>query len=274
MSSNPKRGERRHLERLEKAGLGPLTIDDFLGGRVRLIQLREGYRAGMDAVLLAAAVPAREGESALDAGAGNGAPALCLAKRIGGLTISGIEIQRDLVRLAEANIALNGCGGRVKILEGSIAEGHPALAPGSFDHVMVNPPYFGEGEGLTPSGDSRGIATTGPGTTLADWVDYAVRMARPRGSITFIYRADRCHELIGLLKLRAGDMVVFPLWPKRARPAKRILIQARKGMLGPAVIAPGLTLHGANQRYTRAAERVLREGQAIDLSRYHRRGRA
>ena len=81
------------------------TRDAFLGGKLRLRQPRRGYRAGIDPVLLAASVPARPGQSVLDLGCGAGAAALCLAARVGGLRLAGLERQADYAELARANAA-------------------------------------------------------------------------------------------------------------------------------------------------------------------------
>ncbi len=112
--------------------------DALLGGRVRLRQPKTGYRAAIDPVMVAAAVPAEDGSTVLDVGAGVGAAALCLAARVVGCRVSGIEIQRDLVRLAAGNVTLNGFDGRVEIMIGDLSRPPPRLAAGTFDHLMAN----------------------------------------------------------------------------------------------------------------------------------------
>ena len=69
------------------------TEDALLGGRVRLLQLRRGYRVAVDSVLLAASVEASAGARILDLGCGTGAVALCLAARVPGVTVVGLELQ-------------------------------------------------------------------------------------------------------------------------------------------------------------------------------------
>ena len=87
-----------------------LTCNDFLGGRVRLYQPVKGYRAGVDPVLLAAAVPARAGDHVLELGCGAGQALLCLAARVPGLRLTGVELQAAYADLARRNGALNGQG--------------------------------------------------------------------------------------------------------------------------------------------------------------------
>ena len=88
------------LERLFPQGL---SQDRLLGGRVQLAQPLGGYRVAVDPVLLAAAVPARAGELAADFGAGSGAVGLCLAARVQGCRVVGLEREPDLAALTRAN---------------------------------------------------------------------------------------------------------------------------------------------------------------------------
>lgn len=270
MNSTPKNHEKSLLNELKGRGLGRLTVDDFLGGKVRLIQFKEGYRAGMDAVLLAASIPAALGERALDLGAATGAAALCLAARCPGVFVDGLEIQENLVTLAKSNIALNNAAEQVTIYPGDFAARPAAIPENSYDHVLANPPYLEEGEAISPPAKTKGIAYIGGASKLEDWVKFAVSRVKNKGTLSFIFRGDRIGELCHLLHRRAGELVIFPLWPHVGEPAKRVLVQARKGLHGAATIAPGLALHGTHERYSKAAEAVLRGGEAIDLWQYHR----
>ena len=82
------------------------TTDDFLGGLVSVIQPRKGYRAGVDAVLLAASIPAKPGQQVLELGCGVGVASLCLAARVPDLTMTGVELQSDYAALALQNACL------------------------------------------------------------------------------------------------------------------------------------------------------------------------
>ena len=242
------------------------TEDALIGGRVTLRQPAAGYRAAIDPVLLAAAVPAGNGETVLDVGSGVGAAALCLAARVAGCRIYGVEVQRDLVRFAGENAALNGVQDRVDMMVGDLTRPPPRLAAGSFHHVMTNPPFL-DAARTDPSPDPRKAASTVEAAAdLAGWVDYCVKMARHTGSVTFIHRADRLDELLSHLRGRGGGIVVYPLWPTAAggRPAKRVIVQATKGSAAPLRLSPGMALH-ANGGYSAEAAAVLRGGAALVL---------
>lgn len=257
---------------------GPsVTRDALLGGRLTLVQPASGYRVAIDPVLLAAAVPAVAGESVLDAGAGVGAAALCLAARVPGVEVAGIEVQEDLFRLAVENAARNGLAGRVRFYAGDILAPPPTLPAGGFDHVMANPPFVERGRGTRAKHKAKARATMEGEATLAAWVRFCVGMAGPRGTVTFIHRADRLPALLAALSGKVGGLVVFALWPgplvrgrlggpgASAKPAKRVLIQGRKGISSPLTLAPGLVLHRRDGRFTAEAEAVLRRGRPLQL---------
>ena len=242
-----------------------VSEDRILGGRLRLRQPVRGYRVAIDPLLLAAAVPAQPGERALDLGCGVGAAALCLAHRVPGLGVDGVELQPELLRLAEENAALNGMVDRLALSVGDVLALPAGVRDGGYDHVLCNPPYLAHGAATAAAEASRAVADLEGAARLADWVAAAVSAARIGGSITFIHRADRLDELLGVLHGWAGRTAIYPLWPKAAggKPAKRVIVQARKGKSGPARLLPGLVLHGADDGFTAAAEAVLRDGGAL-----------
>ncbi len=242
-----------------------VSEDHLLGGRVRLSQPVEGYRAAIDPVFLAAAVPAEPGDSLLDLGCGAGAASLCLLARVPETRVTGLDIQAEWVRLAGENGRANGWGGRFLPLTGDVARPPPRLAPGSFDHVLCNPPQL-VAERARPAADpGRDLANREGAARLGDWVATALAMVRPKGTVTFIHRADRLDDLLSAFAGRAGELVVFPLWPGAGKPAKRVLVRARKGAATPLRLAPGLVLHRADGGFTGAAEAVLREGRGLEI---------
>ena len=243
----------------------PLTEDNLLGGRIRLQQPAEGARVAIDPVFLAAAVQAEPNQLVLDVGCGTGAAALCLAARVPQCRIVGLELQRDLVRLASDNATLNGVSSRVTVMAGDLLRPPPRLSPGMFDHVMSNPPFIARGSGTPALSPAKAAATIEGEATLADWVRFAIAMVRGKGTVTFVHRADRIDALLAQLAGRAGEIVVFPLWPAAGRDASRVLVRARKQVAAPARLAPGLVLHEPDGRFTAEAEAVLRGGGALAL---------
>ncbi len=236
------------------------TEDRLLGGKVRLRQSRDGYRAAIDPVLLAAALSPRSGERVLDLGTGTGAAALCLMARVEALSVIGLEIDAATAALARENAALNGRAG-FQVRDGDVAS-LPADLRG-FDQVMCNPPFLDPGR-ADPSPDPGRRRSTVDAGGLDAWIEAALKAASPRGALTIIQRADRLGDLLALLNGRAGGVVVVPLWPKAGREAKRVIVQARRGSRTPLRLHPGLVLHQADGSYSEAADAILRGG-SFDL---------
>lgn len=241
----------------------PATTEDWLlNGRVRLNQPATGYRVAIDPVLLAAAVPAAAGQRALDLGSGTGAAALCLHHRVRDCRIVGLEIDPDMLTLARQNAQANDADDQVTFVCGEAVEPPPQIAGHEFDHVFSNPPYLeparadGRGHGNT----LRDAAHIEQSSSLPAWIEAMAAALKPKGRLTLIHRADRLDALLAEVRRYAGDIVVFPLWPKSGRPAKRVLVSARIGVATPLRMAPGLVLHETSGAYTEAARAVLENG--------------
>jgi tRNA1(Val) A37 N6-methylase TrmN6 len=239
------------------------TLDALLDGRVRLWQPREGYRAATDPVFLAAAIEAAPGQWVLDLGTGVGAAALCLAARVPGALLVGIEIAGDMARLATAN-------GRQNRLTFQVVTGDARALPfaaGVFDHVMANPPYLVRAN-ATPSpspSKARANLADAPGE-LTLWVREGFRVLRPGGSLTLIHRADRLDAVLATIEGITCGITIFPLWPRAGAPAaNRVIVRAIKASRAPLRLAAGLIVHGEGNAFSEPALAVLRAGQALDL---------
>ena len=235
----------------------------ILGGRVRLAPAAP--RPGIDPVLLAATVPAAPGDSVLDAGAGAGAAALCLAARVPGARIDGIEVRPEMVTAAAESIALNGLAARVRVIAGDVAAPPPAILAQGYDHVMANPPYFDATRHQPPADAARAAAHHQAAGGLGRWVAFCLGRARHGASVTVIHRAERLAELLAHLTQATGAVRIFPLWPGGAAPAKLVIVRAVKGSAAPLVLLPGLRLHRSGGGYTDEADAVLRHGAALEL---------
>jgi tRNA1(Val) A37 N6-methylase TrmN6 len=243
-----------------------LSCDHLLGGRVRLWQPRRGYRAATDPVLLAAACPARPGERVLDLGCGVGTAGLCLAARVGGLELHGLEIQPAYAALAERNARENGVAATIHI--GDVAAVPRALRALVFDHVIANPPWFETGASASPEVGRDRARRIGAADTMA-WVASGLRRLRQGGWLTLIHRTEALPDILAACRGRAGAIAVRPLAARDGRAAGRILLRARKDSAAPFRLCAPFVLHEGERHgadgddFTAAARAVLRDGGAI-----------
>lgn len=237
--------------------------DAILGGRVRLLQSARGYRAGMDAALLAAACDAQPGERVLDLGCGPGAVMLAAAVRRPGAHFTGIEADPDALDLARANIDLNGLADRVEGLAGDVALPFTRLGLPRFDAALCNPPFFDDASALrgpAPEKSRAWMATDG----LVAWTGYLLKAVRDGGTITLIHRADRLADLLAGLAPRCGSIRIRPVQPRSASPASRVIVRAVRGGRAPLALLPPFVLHPDGEgKHTEAAEAILRDAAPL-----------
>ena len=255
-----------------RAGAAALTRDAFLDGKVMIRQPRHGYRAATDPVFLAASIPARAGQNVLELGCGVGVAALCLHARVAGLRLTGVELQPDYAALARQNAAGNGA--ELQVIEADLTRLPADLRAQSFDHVIANPPYYAaHGPAATDAGRDRALREATP---LADWVDVALRRCRDGGHVTLIHLTERLPDLLAALEGRASA-IVLPLAARTQRPARRVIVQARKGGRAPFTLLPPLVIHqgdshpGDGEYFTDQVRAIMRDLGALDLLAMARR---
>jgi len=240
-----------------------LTRDAFLGGKLHLWQPKSGYRAGVDAVLLAASVPARPGERVLDLGCGVGAVALCLNARVGELVVTGVELQPEYADLARRN---GGTG--FEVITADITDMPLHVRERQFDHVVANPPYF-DRRASRPASDQGRETALGETTTLSDWVKIAAKRLAPKGCAHIIHRAARLPDILAAMLGRLGSIEVLPLSPRVGRAAELVIVRGRKNGRAEFRLHPPLVLHtGAEHTvdrdsYVSTVKAVLRDGAAL-----------
>jgi tRNA1(Val) A37 N6-methylase TrmN6 len=244
---------------------GETTEDAFLGGQLRLRQPKSGHRAGHDALLLAAATPARSGNRVVDFGAGVGAAGLALARRVPSIELSLVEIDPVLAELARANAALNGVAANVIVLDVTSAPEQFAaagLAPDSVDVVLMNPPFNDPSRHRVSPDSARAIAHVATVTTLADWVHAARRVLKSQGTLTLIWRADGMTEVLTALDRGFGSLAILPVHGDPAAPAIRVLVRASKGGKAPTRILAGVMLNDESAVPNKQVQDVL-AGKAV-----------
>ncbi len=230
----------------------------LLGGRVRLRQPAKGYRAGMDAALLAAAVQARPGERVFEAGCGAGAVLMQIAARRPGVILTGLEREAPAAALARQNAELNDAPERITILDGDVAAGFKPLGLAPVDWAVSNPPFFDdEGALRAPSPGKRAAWIADDG--LKAWTDILMASVKDGGRILMIHRADRLADILGVLGEKCGSFAILPIQPFADQPAKRVLVRAIKRGKAPLVLHPALMLHDrSDAKHTAEADALLK----------------
>jgi tRNA1(Val) A37 N6-methylase TrmN6 len=237
-----------------------VTEDAFLGGQLRLRQLKSGHRAGHDAMLLAASTPVRPSDRVADFGAGVGAAGLAVAKRVVGIDLVLVEIDAALAGLAGANAIANAIAADVIVLDiesSADAFASVRLAPDSVDVVLMNPPFNDSVRHRVSPDRAREIAHVATAATLENWVHAARRILKSGGALTLIWRADGIAEVLRALDRGFGSLQILPVHGDARTPANRILIRATKGGRAPTQIHPALMLNDESGVPNKRVQEIL-----------------
>lgn len=239
-----------------------------LDKKIRLLQPDKGFRTSLDTIMLSAACPAQDGQKILDAGCGVGAAGLCVMQRLNNASLVGIDIDHEFIELAKQNRTLNKDSwptAQIEFVNESLDTFRKHDKP-IFDHVISNPPYLNAGTYLDSPHEKKAIAIghTKSGINLEEWIRALHRLLKPKGSITLIHRADHTDQILKAFAHRFGFVEIIPLWPKKGRQAKRVIIRALKDKKGPCTMHPGIVLHEDNDTYTAEADAILRGKHLID----------
>ncbi len=240
----------------------------FLNGHVNVHQAK-GYRAGLDAVLLASALHPKAGQQALELGCGAGTALICAAHLNPGVHFTGLEKHENVFAIAQGNIADNVMKDQVDVIQGSVLSPPKTLQPDSFDHVFLNPPFFDDPKALRLPKTGKDTAFISDDAKLKDWINTALRLTRAKGYITLVQRADRLDDCLNGFRGRAGDIRILPIAPRKGEAAHRIILRARRNVKSPLVLLPPLVIHETGQKerssWTPEAEVILNGEQRIDL---------
>jgi tRNA1(Val) A37 N6-methylase TrmN6 len=234
------------------------TEDAFLGGQLRLRQPRSGHRAGHDAMLLAAATPARPCDRVVEFGAGVGAAGLAVARRVAGVKLVLVEIDADLAKLARENAAANAIAAEAVVLDVTSAAAAFAavgLGPDSVDVVLMNPP-FNDAARHRASPD-KALAHVADASTLESWIHAARRILKSGGVLSLIWRADGVGEVLAALDRGFGSLSILPVHGDAGKPAIRVLIRAVKGGKAPTQILAGLMLNDESAAPNKRVQDIL-----------------
>jgi tRNA1(Val) A37 N6-methylase TrmN6 len=241
------------------------TEDAFLGGKLHLRQPKSGHRAGHDAMLLAAATPARSGDRVVEFGAGVGAAGLAVAKRVAGIKLVLVEIDEGLAELARGNAISNAIAADLIALDVTSGPGAfeaAGLSADSADVVLMNPPFNDQARHRASPDKARASAHVATPATLESWIHASRRILKSGGVLAMIWRADAIAEVLAALDRGFGSLTIVPVHADATSPAIRLLVRAIKGGKAPTRVEPALILNDEFARPNQKAQDIL-AGKAI-----------
>jgi tRNA1Val (adenine37-N6)-methyltransferase len=235
-----------------------LTHDTFFNGRLKIRQLKSGYRFSIDSVLLANLAAIKPGERILDFGTGCGIISLILARRYPDIMIYGIEIQPDMADIAARNIAENHLEHRILILNQDIRAITPADTAGCADVAICNPPHFEANSGRVNPDPRVAIARHEIKITLEDLIHAADRMLARGGRLIVLYPAARMPDIITRMRGTGIEpKKVVMIHSKPGENAIRVMVEGIRGGRPGLVVAPPFHIYDAAARYSDATRSMF-----------------
>ncbi|WP_048646133.1 tRNA1(Val) (adenine(37)-N6)-methyltransferase [Nitratireductor soli] len=245
------------------------SIDSFHRDAFRLVQpARNGHRAGIDAMLLAAALPDEFCGTVADLGAGAGAAGFAVAARCRQASVVLVEQEAEMAKCARLSIDLPHNAQlrpRLSVIEADVTltggqRTAAGLASDAFDAVVMNPPFNKASDRATPDALKR-AAHVMPDDLFERWIRTAAAIARPGGVLALIARPASLAPILAALDRRFGGAQVLPVHPDAGRAAIRIVLRAQKGSRAGLSLMPPLILHEEDGRISRRAD-ALTNGRA------------
>ncbi len=224
-------------------------IDDLQRNGYQIIQKKNGFCFGMDAVLLSVFAAVKEGESAIDLGTGTGIIPILLEAKTEGKHFTGLEIQKEVAEMAGRSVRLNGLEKKIRIVQGDIKEASQLFGKAVFDVATSNPPYMNDRHGLKNPDLPKAIARHEVLCTLEDVVREAALLLKPGGRFYMVHRPHRLAEIISVLKYHKLEpkrmKLVHPFVDKEANMVLLESVRGGKSMVkveAPIIVyqAPGV----------------------------------
>ena len=239
--------------------------DAFHRGDFFLVQpAAKGHRAGMDAMMLAAAVPSGFTGRLADLGAGAGAAGLAVVSRCSGVRALLVERVPEMAAFARLTLAHPANGrihGRAEVLEADVTlTGKARLAAGladdSCDYALMNPPFNAAVD--RPSPDAlRRAAHVMDDDLFERWLRTAAAIVRPRGGLAVIARPQSLSAILAAMKGRFGNAQIVPIQPRATEPAIRVVVRAMRASRAPLSLMPALVMHDASgDRFSERADAI------------------
>lgn len=248
----------------------PVTRDAFLGGCLQLYQPVSGYRAGIDAVLLAASVRLQtEGARArlVDFGAGVGTVGLCAARRLESVNVDLIERVAPLSEISRRNILENGLSDRVRPVHCDLlaSDAQTLIPTEAYDQALANPPFYETGAVRAAADPLKAQSHGGRREELDGWFRCLARVLKPGGLVTMVHMPNALGKVLACCEGRFGAVQIIPVYPRMERDAIRILIRAQKGSRAAPGLGPGLILHGDGHAFRPEISEILGQPRALDI---------
>lgn len=227
-------------------------VDDLQCKGLRIIQKNDGFKFGVDAVLLSNFATVKKNDNILDMGTGTGIIPILLAGKTMAKSITGLEIQEDMADMAKRSVDINNLGERVRIICGDIKESVEIFGPSSFNTVVSNPPYMSVGRGLVNPSDSKSIARHEILCTLEDIIRSSGKILVPGGQLAMVHRPHRLVDILYCMRMYGIEPKYMRfVHPSPYKKANLVLVKGYRGGNPELKMLDPLYVYDENGNYSK-----------------------
>lgn len=206
------------------------SLCDLQRNGYQIIQDKDSFCFGMDAVLLSGFAEVKLGESVVDFGTGTGILPILLEAKTDGEKFVGLEIQSDSVDMAKRSVQYNDLEDKIEIVEGDIKNASEIFGKDSFDVVVTNPPYMSENNGLENPEEPKAIARHEIKCMLEDVIKEAAAVLKPQGRFYMVHRPRRLADAMELMReYKIEPKRIRMVYPYADKAANLVLIEGARG---------------------------------------------
>lgn len=230
------------------------TLEDLQINGLFILQKKDSFRFGMDAVLLSNFVTAHQNQNVLDLGTGTGIIPVLIAAKTNAKSITGLEIQSDIADMARRSVSGNNLNNRITIKTGDIKEAGSIFGAATYDIVVTNPPYTKVGSGNVNPKDSKAISRHELCCNLTDVLTNSSVVLKPQGWFFMVHRPERLTDiLVGMRKVRIEPKLLRMVCPCPGKAPSLILVKGLKNGKPGLKILPDLVVCDDAGNYTKEA---------------------
>ena len=233
-----------------------ITVDKILRGKISIIQLKNGFRYGFDAVFLAAFVNGylkklkKKNFLLADVGSGVGTISLIIAYQNDEINITAIENNDSYIEIANENIIRNNFQEKINLMKEDIFNFDKDLI-NRFDIVVTNPPFYDQNQKKSENELDNYAKRM---INYETWIENSVKLLKDKGIIFLIIPTVLLEKSLKSLSTKTGSFKIFPIWPNQKKSSKRLILIAKKGGASPTELMSGMRLLNNQGKVTKKAK--------------------
>ncbi len=233
------------------------SVEDLQFRGFKLIQKKEGFRFGTDAVLLSDFAKKIHSKNTLDLCAGSGIVPILLAGKTNTPTICGLEIQTEIAEMAKRSVELNSLQERVKITEGDLKNALDIYPQASFDLITCNPPYMKTGSAILNKTDNKIISRHEVMCTLEDILNISEKLLKPMGHLVMVHRPNRLVDVLaGMREHSIEPKTIRFVHPSSGKPPILFLVDGMRGANRDIKILEPLYLYDSDGKESEKLKKI------------------